>query len=65
MLHVRMLKILTGVDAIKVPVESLEKKTIFGSGQFESLQKNIVANPNISAVFVSTNVLRGIQRRYG
>ncbi|XP_046631453.1 putative GTP-binding protein 6 [Daphnia pulicaria] len=51
------------VDAIKVPVESLEKKTIFGSGQFESLQKNIVANPNISAVFVSTNVLRGIQRR--
>nr|CAH0111880.1 unnamed protein product [Daphnia galeata] len=51
------------VDSIKIPVESLEKKNVFGSGQFEDLQKKIVRNPNISAVFISTNILRGIQRK--
>lgn len=51
------------IDTLKVPVESLEKKNVFGSGQFESLQKKIVKNPNISAVFVNVNLLRGIQRK--
>ncbi|KAI9551895.1 hypothetical protein GHT06_022231 [Daphnia sinensis] len=51
------------IDAMKVPVESLEKKNVFGSGQFESLQKKLQKNPNISAVFVSVNLLRGIQRK--
>jgi hypothetical protein len=58
-----MLDCSTGVDSIKIPVESLEKKNVFGSGQFEDLQKKIVRNPNISAVFISTNILRGIQRK--
>lgn len=52
------------VDAIKIPSETLEKKQVFGSGQFESLQQRVVRNPNISAVFVSLNILRGIQRKY-
>ncbi|XP_057375389.1 putative GTP-binding protein 6 [Daphnia carinata] len=51
------------IDAVKIPVESLEKKNVFGSGQFESLQKKIGKNPNISAVFVNVNLLRGIQRK--
>lgn len=53
-----------GIETVKVPVESLEKKNVFGSGQFENLTKKIKKNPNISAVFVSINLLRGIQRKY-
>lgn len=52
------------VDSIKIPTETLEKKQVFGSGQFENLQQKVVSNPNISAVFVSLNLLRGIQRKY-
>ena len=51
------------VDTIKVPLESIEKKHVFGTGVFESLQQQVVRNPNISAVFVSVNILRGIQRK--
>lgn len=52
------------VDSIKIPTETLGKKQVFGSGQFENLQQQIVRNPNISAVFVSLNILRGVQRKY-
>lgn len=51
------------VETIKVPVETLEKKNVFGTGQLENLQKQIRRNPQVSAVFVSLNLLRGIQRK--
>ena len=52
------------VDTVKMPVETLDKKQLFGAGQFEKLQQEVRRNPMISAVFVSTNRLRGIQKKY-
>jgi len=52
------------VDTVKMPVETLDKKQLFGAGQFEKLQQEVCRNPMISAVFVSTNRLRGIQKKY-
>ncbi len=51
------------VDTLKVALESMEKKHVFGVGVFENLRQKVVRNPNISAVFVSINLLRGIQRK--
>lgn len=51
------------VDTVKMPVETLDKKQLFGAGQFEKLQQEVRRNPMISAVFVSTNRLRGIQKK--
>lgn len=52
------------VEALKVPVETVEKKNVFGVGQIENLKKQIVRSSKVSAVFVSLNFLRGIQRKY-
>ena len=54
----------TCIDAIKVPVDTLDKKEIFGSGKLDNLKRQINCNSKISAVFVSINVLRGIQKKY-
>lgn len=52
------------VQSVKVPLVTLEKKQLFGSGNFENLANQIRSNQKVSAVFVSTNILRGLQKRY-
>lgn len=52
------------VDKLTVPLESIEKKQLFGKGRLEELSQAIRQNMKISAVFVSVDFLRGIQRRY-
>lgn len=52
----------TCVDSIKVPLLSLGKKQLFGSGKLDTLKKQIARNHNISAVFVSINQLSALQR---
>lgn len=54
----------TCVDTIKVPTETLEKKRVFGTGKFDSLKEQIRKDIKISAVFVSINLLKGIQKKY-
>ena len=52
------------VDATKIAIaDNLERKQVFGAGQFDILTKEVRRNPNISAVFVSINRLRGIQKK--
>jgi len=53
----------TCVDTIKVPTETLEKKRVFGTGKFDSLKEQIRKDIKISAVFVSINLLKGIQKK--
>ena len=53
----------TCVDAIKVPTETLAKKRVFGTGKFDSLSEEVKNNVKVSAVFVSINVLNGIQKK--
>jgi hypothetical protein len=52
------------VKSAKISLMSLGKKRIFGSGNFENLAQEIRQDPRISAVFISTNVFRGAQRKY-
>nr|XP_033338458.1 putative GTP-binding protein 6 [Megalopta genalis] len=44
-----------------VPLLTLKKSKLVGSGSLESLKKEIRSSPNITAIFVSTNLLRFIQ----
>ena len=52
------------VDKLAVPLESTEKKQLFGKGKLEELRETISRNLKISAVFISLDFLRGIQKRY-
>ena len=52
------------VDKLAVPLESTEKKQLFGKGKLEGLRETISRNLKISAVFISVDFLRGIQKRY-
>lgn len=52
------------VDSIKAPLLTLEKRQLFGTGSLENLVQQVQSNPHISAIFISTNLLRGSQRRY-
>lgn len=54
----------TCVDAIKVPTETLAKKRVFGTGKFDTLKEQIRKDVKISAVFLSVNLLSGIQKKY-
>jgi len=51
------------VDSIKAPLLTLEKRQLFGTGSLENLVQQVQSNPHISAIFISTNLLRGSQRR--
>ncbi|XP_076245278.1 putative GTP-binding protein 6 [Calliopsis andreniformis] len=44
-----------------VPLLTLEKKQLVGSGALETLKKEIRACPDVTAIFVSTNLLKFIQ----
>ena len=54
----------TCIDSLKVPLLSLGKKQLFGSGKLETLKKQIRQNQKISAVFISINQLNALQREY-
>ncbi|KAG5893083.1 hypothetical protein JTB14_029479 [Gonioctena quinquepunctata] len=47
-------------ETISVPLESLEKKSLFRAGYMETLTKMIRNNPNITAVFINTSNLKRI-----
>lgn len=51
------------VDKIKISLTSFEKKTFFGTGNLKMLKDKIQMNKQITAVFLSTNMLQGIQHR--
>ncbi|XP_076280543.1 putative GTP-binding protein 6 [Lasioglossum baleicum] len=44
-----------------VPLLTLTKNKLIGKGSLENLRNEIRSNPNITAVFVSTNLLRFVQ----
>jgi hypothetical protein len=48
---------------MKIAVHSLEKKSLFGTGNIEMLKEKIRKGRQITAVFISTDILRGIQHR--
>ncbi|KAG8225693.1 hypothetical protein J437_LFUL001726, partial [Ladona fulva] len=51
------------VDKMKVPLQSFEKKTLFGTGSLQQLTEKIKQNPFVTAVFVSVELLKGFQHR--
>lgn len=51
------------VDTVKVGLHSLGKKSLFGTGNLQMLKERIYRDKQITAVFVSTDILRGIQHR--
>ncbi|XP_076658020.1 putative GTP-binding protein 6 [Halictus rubicundus] len=44
-----------------VPLLTLSKNKLIGKGNLENLKQEIISDPNITAVFVSTNLLRFVQ----
>ncbi|KAJ8668995.1 hypothetical protein QAD02_000254 [Eretmocerus hayati] len=51
----------TVVDKVCVPLLSLEKKELFGSGSLETLKTRIKCGRNVTAVFICTNTLKHAQ----
>jgi hypothetical protein len=49
---------------VKIALYSLGRKTLFGTGNLEVLKDRIRRDKRITAVFISTDVLRGLQHRY-
>ncbi|KAJ8947104.1 hypothetical protein NQ318_002463 [Aromia moschata] len=47
-------------ETISIPLDSLERKSLFKSGSMERLTKIIRSNRNITAVFVNTSSLKNI-----
>lgn len=48
-------------NQIIVPVENIDKKTLFGSGTLEKLKQQIRCNQAITAVFINVGTLKNIQ----
>lgn len=48
-------------DNISVPLETLDKKQLFGSGKLESLKRQIRSDPNITAIFINMGRLKSAQ----
>jgi hypothetical protein len=48
---------------VKIAVHSLGKKSLFGTGNIEMLKQKIRKDKQITAVFISTHILQGIQHR--
>lgn len=48
---------------VKLALYSLGKKSLFGTGNLEMLKEKICKDKQITAVFISTDILRGIQHR--
>lgn len=51
------------VDTMKVGLTSFRKHTFFGPGNLDSIAEHIRRDKRISAVFISTNVLKPIQHQ--
>ncbi|GJQ65939.1 hypothetical protein Trydic_g4037 [Trypoxylus dichotomus] len=49
------------VDKIIVPLDTLQKKTLFGKGTLEKLKNIINRDSSITSVFINTSTLRNIQ----
>nr|CAI5866252.1 unnamed protein product [Callosobruchus analis] len=47
-------------DTMKIPLESLDKKTLFKSGNLDKLTRLIRSNNNISAVFINSSNLKRV-----
>lgn len=48
------------VGTIKIPLENLEKKALFGTGTMEKLSEMIRYNPSISAIFINKSQLKRV-----
>lgn len=51
-------------DAIKVGLTSFQKRSFFGPGNVDAIAERVARDPRISAVFISTNVLKAIQHQH-
>ncbi|XP_063995298.1 putative GTP-binding protein 6 [Diachasmimorpha longicaudata] len=51
----------TVIDAIRIGLMSLKRKQLFGKGNLEMLRNRVRSDPNITAVFISINLLRHVQ----
>nr|ANO53997.1 gtbp6 [Eyprepocnemis plorans] len=60
---VRTLRRWTVVDTEIISLKNFDKKTFFGKGNLERLQQRIRKDKKITGVFVSTNILKGVQHR--
>ncbi|XP_058805109.1 putative GTP-binding protein 6 isoform X2 [Phymastichus coffea] len=49
------------VDKMWIPLMSLERKQLFGSGGLENIKTRIKCGRNVTAIFVSTNTLKHVQ----
>jgi hypothetical protein len=49
---------------VKIALYSLGKKSLFGTGNLQMLKERIRREKQITAIFISTDILRGIQHRY-
>nr|CAH7740115.1 unnamed protein product [Callosobruchus chinensis] len=47
-------------DTIKIPLESLDKKSLFKSGNLDKLTRLVRSNNNISAVFINSSNLKRV-----
>lgn len=48
--------------SMKVPVESMDKKTLFGSGKLDEIKAVMEAKKNITCMFISKSTLKYVQR---
>ncbi|XP_065165871.1 putative GTP-binding protein 6 [Atheta coriaria] len=48
-------------DTLAVPLETLDKKEIFGSGTVEKLKQTVRRNQSITAVFINVSRLKSVQ----
>lgn len=60
---VRTLRRWSVVDTEIISMKNFDKKTFFGQGNLERLQKRIRTDKKITGVFISTNMLKGIQHK--
>lgn len=58
---IRTLEPWTVHDKLQVPLETLDKKNLFGTGTLEKLKRKIRSDPQISAVFVNKSMLKNVQ----
>lgn len=61
---VRTLEDWSVVDTIKVGLTSFRKHTFFGPGNMDTIAEKIAQDRRISAVFISTNILKPIQHQH-
>lgn len=58
---VRTLEPWTVHSSIKVPLEQLDKKQIFGKGTLEKLKTTVHSDPRITSIFINMSTLKNMQ----